>query len=73
MFLLPLTHPTLLGRYRAPSWFPVLYSNCSPAICFTHGNVSISVLLFQSTPPSPSPTMSTSPFSMSASFFLPCK
>ena len=39
------------------------------AICFTHGNVCISVLLFQFIPPSPSPTVSTSSFSMSVSLF----
>ena len=44
------------------------------AICFTHGNVYISVLASQFTPPSPSPSESISSlFSKSVSLFLPSK
>ena len=47
----------------------MLYSSFPPAIYFAHGNVYISTLLSQSIPP-PSPSVSTSPFSTSASLFL---
>ena len=52
---------------------PVLYSRFPLAICFTHGSVSMSILISQFIPPTPSPTVSTCPFSMSVSLFLPCK
>ena len=61
------------GHHRAPGWAPVLYGSCPLAIYFTHGNVHISMLLSQSALPSASPAVSTSPFSMSVSLFLPCK
>ena len=51
----------------------MLCSSFSPAMCFTHGDVCISVLLCPFVPVSPSPTLSTSPFSISTSPFLPCK
>ena len=51
---------------------PVLHSSFPLGICFTHGTVFMSVLFFQLIPPSPSPAVSTSSFSMSASLFLPC-
>ena len=44
----------------------VLYSSFPLAFYFT-------MLLSQSIPPSPSPAVSTSLFSMSLSLFLPCK
>ena len=43
------------------------------APCFTPGSVYMSAWLPQSVPSSPSPAVSTSPFSVSASPFLPCK
>ena len=43
------------------------------AICFTHGNVCISVLLYHFVPPCLSPTMFISSFSTSAFLFFPCK
>ena len=42
------------------------------AVYFTHGNVHVSMLLSQFTLPSPSATVSTSPFTMSAFPLLPC-
>ena len=53
--------------------FPVLYSRFLLAIYFTYGNVYTSMLLFQIIPPSLSPTMSKSLFSMSASPLLLCR
>ena len=52
---------------------PVLYSSFPLALYFKHGSVNISTLLSQFVPPSPSPTVSTSPFSVSPSLLLPCK
>ena len=43
---------------------PVLDSSFLLAIRFTHGGVHMSVLLSQFIPPSPSPSVSTSPFSI---------
>ena len=40
---------------------------------FTYSSIYVSMLLSQSIPPSPSPTVSTSLFSTSASPFLSCK
>ena len=45
---------------------PVLYNNFPLGLCFTHGDVYMSVLLSHFVPPSPSPTVYTSPFSISA-------
>ena len=64
-----LPHSTPLSCHRAP----VLCSNFPLAICFTYGNVYVSVLLSQLIPPSPSPNLTASPFSTSASLFLCCK
>ena len=52
---------------------PVFYSMFPLAIYFTHGSVYMSILISQFVPPSPSPPVSTCPFSMSMSLFLPCK
>ena len=49
--------------------FPVSHSKLPLAIYFTYGNVYISKLFSQLIPPSPSPTVSTSLFSMSLSIF----
>ena len=54
-------------------WFelPVL-CNVPLALCFTEGSTYVLMLHSQFIPPSPSPTVSTNLFSMSASLFLPC-
>ena len=65
---LPL-HPPLCCL-RALGWAP---SKFPLGIYFTYGNVYVSMLFSQFIPPSPSPTGSTSSFSMSASPLLPCK
>ena len=66
---LPYPHPTPLGHHRVSGWLPVLYSNISPAICFTHGSVYMSMLLSPFVPLSPSPTVSTSPFHLRILYF----
>ena len=70
---LPRHHPTHLGHHRERAELPVLYSRFPLASYFTHGSVYMSILISQFIPPFPSPTVSTSPFSTSASVFLPCK
>ena len=45
--------------------FPVSYIKLPLAICFTYGNVYISMLFSQIIPPSPSPTVYKSLFFMS--------
>ena len=65
-FLSP-PHPTHLACHRALDWALWLHSNFPLAISFTHGNIYVSILLSQFVPPSPSHTVSTSLFSMSAS------
>ena len=52
---------------------PVLYSNFALPTYFTYGDIYVSMLFSQFIPPSPSPAMSRSLFSMSVSLFLPCK
>ena len=52
---------------------PVSYSKFPLALYFTYVSVYVSMLLLQFIPPFPSPTVSTSLFSMSASLLLPCK
>ena len=66
-------HPTPLGYHRDQAELPVLYSSSPLVICFTHGSTHTSMLLSQLVPPSPPPVVPTSPFSMSASLFLPWK
>ena len=58
------------GHHRAPSWAPWLCSRFPLAVCFTHGAVYMSPLLSRLSTV-PFPLMSTCPFSMSASLFLP--
>ena len=52
---------------------PASYSKFPLVICLMHGDVYISVSLSQFIPPSSSPTVSTSLFSMSGSPLLPCR
>ena len=59
--------------HSTKSELPVSHSRFPLAIYFTHGNIYVSVLFSQFIPPSPSPIVSTSLFSMSASPLLPCK
>ena len=78
---LPLPTPSyLLGCHTTHSHYlsHLLYSHTTSLhwLCFayfTYGNVYISELLSQFVPPSPSPTVSTSLFSMTTSPLLPCK
>ena len=67
-------HPISPGCHRAPK-FELLaaYSKFPLAICFTYGNVYVSTLLSQFVPPSPSPNIFTSLFSMSVSPFMHAK
>ena len=65
--------PLLLGCHKARVWAPCLRSSFPLTICFIHGYVYVSMLLSQFVSPSPSLAVSTDPFSMSASLFLPCK
>ena len=54
-------------------WAELCYRATSHQISFARGNVKDSVLLSQLSPPSLSPAVLTSLFSMSASLFLPWK
>ena len=66
-----LSHPSkVITKHRAD--LPVLFSSFPLAIYFTFGSVYISVLLSHFVPASPSCPVSWSPFSTSASLFLPC-
>ena len=60
----------VIPEYQAE--FPGLYGSFPIPIYFTHGSIYISMPL-SIYPPSSSPTVSTSMFSMSVSVFLPCK
>ena len=51
--------------------FPVSYIKLALLICFTYGNVHVSMLFSQIIPSSPSPTESRSLFFMSVSPLLP--
>ena len=67
---LPLPTPPVITEQQAG--LPVLSSTFPPAVYYTE-SVYMSGLLSPFTPLSPSPTVFTSPFSMSMSPFLPCK
>ena len=56
------------GCHRAPGWAPHVIQQL-PTSCLTCGDVRVSMLLSQLIPPSPSPCVSTGPFSLSASLF----
>ena len=66
-------HPTPRDHHKHQAGLPVLHSDFPIAICFTRSGVSTSLLLSPFVLLSPSPTGSTSQFSMSVSPFLPCK
>ena len=68
---LPSHHPTSLGWHRARAMLPASHSKFPLAVL--HTVVSIFPSYPQFIPPSPSPTVSTSVFSMSASRLLPCR
>ena len=63
--LLPTPHPTSLGHHTALGWAPYVIQ-LPTSYLFTHGNTCISMLLFHFVPTPPSPTVYTSPFSISA-------
>ena len=65
--------PFLLDIFPPPAShsFQSSQSTELSSLYFTHSNVYVSVLLSQLFPCFPSPSVSTSPFSMSASLFLP--
>ena len=71
--------PSYFSRsLQSTKMFPVLYIMLPLAVCFTCGSiyvcVCVSILISQFVPPSLTPTtVSTCPFSMSVSLFLPCK
>ena len=68
----PTLHPTLLGHHRAPRWASVLHSRF-PWWFYTWKHVYIDLnLLIHPTRLFP-PRVSTHPFSISVSLFLPCK
>jgi len=64
----PPCHPLVITERQAG--LPISFTL---AICFTHDSLFMSMLLSPSVPLFPYPTVSTSPFSVSASPFLPCK
>ena len=66
------SHPITLGHHRAPGSVPCAIQQL-PTNCFTHGSIYVSVLLSPFVLPSPSPTLSTSLFPMSAFPLLPCR
>ena len=63
-------HPSRLSQSTG-SELPGLQSTFPLAICVTRGDGNVSLLLSQCVPTSPSPTVSTSLFSMSAALLLP--
>ena len=67
----PPCHPLVITEHQAgPPGLPISFTL---AICFTHDSLFMSMLLSPSVSLFPYPTVSTSPFSVSASPFLPCK
>ena len=69
-----LPHLTRLGCHRTLGFeLTASYSKFPLAVYFTHGNLYALMILSQFIPPTPSPTVFTSLFSVSVSLFLPCK
>ena len=66
---LPSPHPTLLGNHRGPGWATI----ASHELSTLHMIVYICQCYFLHSSCSPSPAVSTSPLSTSASPFFPCK
>ena len=64
------SHPSRLSQ-SSGSELPASYSEFPLAVYFTHGGVYVSVLLSQFVPPSPSPPLSLTLSSMSASHCCP--
>ena len=64
-------HPIPPGHHRAQAGIRLLHSIFSPAVRHTPDSVYMLILLSPYVPFSSAPTMSTSPFSISASPFLP--
>ena len=71
--LRPLLIPALSVVTEHAAGLPVLHGSFLLAVCCRHNGAYVSVLLSQLVPPSPSPTVCTRPFSVSASPFLLCK
>lgn len=70
----PVPRLTPLNHHRALSPLSLCCTAASWSCLFhTWWYIHISMLLSQLVPPSPSRTVSTSPFSRAASLFLPCK
>ena len=66
------THPAPPGHHRAPCWAACAMQQFSPAICFTHACIYMSIL--PPSPPSPSyPPRGPQVCSLHLPFFLPCK
>ena len=70
---LPSPYPTPLGHHRAQSWAPCVTQQLPTSMYFTCDNVHMLMLLSSFVPPSPSHSVSTSPFATSSSPFLPRK
>ena len=74
------SHPRLLPSLPYPSGlsqntdfgYPPSYIEFALVICFTYGNIHVSVLFSQITPPSPSPPETKSLFFTSVCPLLPC-
>ena len=69
----PSPTPPSLGHHRAPGSASCAICSFPLAICFTHGSMYMSMLLFQFIPPSSYPAVSASLFSTSVPPLLPCK
>ena len=68
----PHSRCTPLDYHRSPGWAYCVIQQHSTS-CFTYNSAYMSMLISQFILSSPSPSAFTSPFSMSASLFLPCK
>jgi len=64
--------PIPLDCHRAPALSAVSRIELALVIYFTYGNIHVSMLVSQMTPPSPSPTETKGLFFPSVSLLLPC-